>query len=564
MGKYLFKVSPKRYGVVLEEIRDGSEPQVRFYVMVAVSTMIASFGLITNSTAVIIGAMLVAPLMTPIFGIALALIRGNTVLFGRALQAEAVGVVAAILMGFVLGKLYPALVATPEMLARTEPQLFDLLVAVFSGFAGAYALLDEKISPALPGVAIATAIVPPLANTGLCYSTGAYVAGTGSFLLFFANFLSILLVASVTFWVFGMAGSIHDLSRKVIIKRFGLPVACFLFVAVFLTDALIEISRKYELNQTIDETLVEEMEKLPDINFVQKSFIEKDGAVYILADMNSSFIITPTQVSRMQNALEKKIGLPTEIIVRSNIAREISALGSDVRIKKRGIDGSFIAQATDPRIQKAKIADTVIRNYLSDYVGFDLAHVKVLDLHGRSTVVSTIFGVSTPGSVAIDEMENDLREKLQDNEVKLIVRFIETKLYDETGNIRLEFSGLSEMTKEQTVIVDKITDLIKKQFEVRPELQISGINRTLIDDMYYFLVDVKGLGMFSREQIDDMQNRIAKQTGAIVKLYVYFQSEMVVSTEGYQSYSTVSQQVFNKQKEDFKESAQEIIKAAKL
>ena len=191
-------VTPKRARIVRQEIADGSEPGIRFYILVVISTMIAGFGLAMNSTAVIIGAMLVAPLMTPIFGMALALIRSDANLLGQAARAEIAGVVAAILMGVVLGKLYPALEPTPEMLARTQPQLFDLLVAVFSGFAGAYALVDEKLSPALPGVAIATAIVPPLANSGLCLALGDVAAAVGSFLLFFANFLSILVVAAIT------------------------------------------------------------------------------------------------------------------------------------------------------------------------------------------------------------------------------------------------------------------------------------------------------------------------------------------------------------------------------
>ena len=176
------QVSPERAQVVIREISDGSEPGLRFYILVVVSTMIADFSLIMNSTAVIIGAMLVAPLMATIFGIALALIRGDARLLGRASQAEIAGVVAAIGMGFLLDAVYPSLEPTPEMISRTQPQLFDLMVAIFSGFAGVYALVDEKISPALPGVAMAITIVPPLANTGPCISVGAYAGAVGSFL----------------------------------------------------------------------------------------------------------------------------------------------------------------------------------------------------------------------------------------------------------------------------------------------------------------------------------------------------------------------------------------------
>jgi uncharacterized hydrophobic protein (TIGR00271 family) len=186
--RFSLSISKERFDIVNDEIAAGSEPALRFYILVAVSTGIACFGLISNSTAVIIGAMLVAPLMTPIFGISFALVREDAVLLGRAVRAEVVGVVVAVAMGFVLGLMMPGLEATPEMLSRTRPNLFDLFVAILAGFAGSYALIDEKISPALPGVAIATAIVPPLANSGLCFSLGAIEGGISSFLLFLPIF----------------------------------------------------------------------------------------------------------------------------------------------------------------------------------------------------------------------------------------------------------------------------------------------------------------------------------------------------------------------------------------
>ena len=166
--------------------------------------------------------------MTPIFGIALALIRGDATLLGRAVRAEIVGVLLTVALAACFGFLMPELEATQEMLSRTKPNLLDLLVAVFAGFAGAYAMVDEHISPALPGVAIATAIVPPLANSGLCIAMGAYYGALGSFLLFFANFLSILLVASTIFWASGMAREFGSITKKDVFRRFGLATFGFL------------------------------------------------------------------------------------------------------------------------------------------------------------------------------------------------------------------------------------------------------------------------------------------------------------------------------------------------
>lgn len=178
----MFKIqsSNKRKVGVYEDLREGSQPGSRFYFLVAVSTLIASFGLVMNSTAVIIGAMLVAPLMTPILGLGLGLARVEATFIRLALRAEVTGIVIAVGAGALFGLSLPYIETTPEMLSRTTPNLLDLLVAVFAGSAGAYALVDEKLSPALPGVAISTAIVPPLANCGLSLSLGAYQGAWGS------------------------------------------------------------------------------------------------------------------------------------------------------------------------------------------------------------------------------------------------------------------------------------------------------------------------------------------------------------------------------------------------
>ena len=113
----LFRINRERFEIVHADISDGSEPALRFYILVVVSTLIASFGLILNSTAVVIGAMLVAPLMTPIFGISLSLVRGDTSLFGRAIRAEIFGVIAAVTMSLVLGLTLGDFEPTNEMLS---------------------------------------------------------------------------------------------------------------------------------------------------------------------------------------------------------------------------------------------------------------------------------------------------------------------------------------------------------------------------------------------------------------------------------------------------------------
>ena len=193
------KVSDERIKQVTKLISDGSEPHMGYYALISAATVIASLGLVQNSGPVVIGAMLVSPLMMPIYGLSAGMIRGDTGLFFRGLKAEIGGVALAILFGMIFGALPLMTDLTPEIMARLEPNLLDLLVAVFAGLAGTWAVVDERISPVLPGVAISTAIIPPLAVCGICLSRGAFSGAQGAFLLFFANLLAILLVSALVF-----------------------------------------------------------------------------------------------------------------------------------------------------------------------------------------------------------------------------------------------------------------------------------------------------------------------------------------------------------------------------
>ncbi len=550
MGFRLLKISQERHDIVLSDIRNGSEPEMRFYIMVAVSTMIACFGLITNSTAVIIGAMLVAPLMTPIFGIGLALIRSDKELFGKALKAEIAGVAAAVAMGIILGLVSPTFQPTPEMLARTQPQLFDLLVAVFSGFAGAYALMDEKISPALPGVAIATAIVPPLANTGLCFSVGEYGAGVGSFLLFFANFLSILLVASAAFWIFGMGDDYTRMDRKVVVRRFGLPIICFLLVAAFLTKTLYDISRDQSLLTEIEETLQQEFSTYrgQGASLDRVRYHSEDDVVYVLADIHAPSTFSPTQVSGIERKLSENLEQNTKLIIRSMAVQEITALDSSVHLAAQQLDGSFVSEAPHPLVRQAKVADSIIRNELTKSIGYHLDHVKVFNINDTPTFLASIHGLSVPHPESIAEMETLLRKKLELPEIRLVISFIETNYYDSSGIVRLAFSGLEpNYPAEAKTVIEKGIAIIREELAAIQDLFISGENYNMIDDTLYVLVDTVGPAQPSPQDVARIEKKAVNTTGVPIKFHVHSQPATVITAAGHEPYRDVSRAGFLRQ-----------------
>jgi len=179
-----------------------------FIALLMLSTAIAGLGLALNSTAVVIGAMLVAPLMTPIIGASLALVQGNIPLLGTAFKAIILGFLTAMLIGVVIGLFDFNGMKAPlnsELTGRAiGPGIMDLLVGLFSGLAAAYCTGRTGLSGALPGVAIAAALVPPIATTGICLARGLWPEAGGAAALFGINVLTIIIGAALALLLTGV------------------------------------------------------------------------------------------------------------------------------------------------------------------------------------------------------------------------------------------------------------------------------------------------------------------------------------------------------------------------
>jgi uncharacterized hydrophobic protein (TIGR00271 family) len=191
LSTYIKPLSTKRRNDIIENISTSASPGFGYFFLVILSTTIATLGLINNSAAVIIGAMLVAPLMSPVLGIGLGSITGDTKLAQQSATALVRGAVLSILLSILLtlSNIYlpivPSLLEIPnEILSRTQPTSNDLIIALAGGLAASYALAQPHLSAALPGVAIATALLPPLSTIGIGIALGRWDIAGGATLLF--------------------------------------------------------------------------------------------------------------------------------------------------------------------------------------------------------------------------------------------------------------------------------------------------------------------------------------------------------------------------------------------
>lgn len=212
--RYIPQLSREQRIDLFEKVHASSQWNFDFIAMICLSTLIAALGLIDDSVPVVIGAMLVAPLMTPIIAIGLGLAQENQKLIRSSVKTVWMGFATAFCIGLLTGLVAFLFVADPvatkEMSSRNMPGFIDLMVALVSGIAAAYALGRPNLMSAIPGVAIAAALVPPLATSGLALAVGDFILAAGSTLLFLTNMVAIVLAGSVVFWLVGVRPVSND------------------------------------------------------------------------------------------------------------------------------------------------------------------------------------------------------------------------------------------------------------------------------------------------------------------------------------------------------------------
>lgn len=198
------------YPEVRVRIEANALPSKMYFIMNILSAIIASYGLVTNSAAVVIGAMLVAMMLGPITGIALAIIDHRMPLLRKSLITVIVGVSLVVLVGFIVGWLHKDQPLTAEILSRTQPTSMDLMIALAGGTAGAYAMVSPHLSVAVVGVAVATALVPPLAASGILFANGETQLGLGALLLALTNIIAIQFTNALVLWLLGFRRLVDD------------------------------------------------------------------------------------------------------------------------------------------------------------------------------------------------------------------------------------------------------------------------------------------------------------------------------------------------------------------
>lgn len=295
----------------------SADPSLNYYIMLFLSGVISTLGLLAGSTAAIIGAMIVAPLMGPITGMAFAITMGNRRLLKRSGLAVMTGALLTVGTAYLICSLVGLNTINSEIIQRTRPTLIDLAIGLAAGAAGAFATTRREVGDALPGVAIAVALVPPLSVIGIGIAFSNQSVFVGSTLLFLTNLAGIILSGGLIF-IWQDYGSIKRAKRgltasTIVIILLGVPLG------LSMRDLIVEErARSYVSMLVRRET---ETFKDTDVRQLRVNSNRDVLDVYleVAAPVDS---ISANQVNLVHQFLEEELGRPIDLDVSIFPVRE--------------------------------------------------------------------------------------------------------------------------------------------------------------------------------------------------------------------------------------------------
>lgn len=427
------RITPELRLEIEERITERAGPAPAFFVLMVLSTLIASYGLLSNSTATVIGAMLVAPLMGPILGLALSLATGRPDLFLRALRAEVLGILVCLGASALV-----ALLAGPgnidylqsEIANRTQPTLYDLAIGLAAGLAGAYATVNTRVGDSIGGVAIAVALVPPLSVCGLSLAGGLsgrddlWPAAGGSFILFLANFLTIELAAASLFLSVGL-GHVRELKRsRGLLRGLGVQLLLLMATLAFLATQLDGLLERRRLERLARSVAVAELAGMPGAS-LDSLFIRRQREVLrIEMVVRAPRETDAALVAHLQQELTRNLGREVELGVGTILSTYYTSEGRRYAAP---------SAAPDPeQVRRLAMRDS-LRRALEDFPSAELDSFRLLDERHALVTVRSSYEFDAP---LVEELENSARRAHGDGPFpSLTVRTLLSRDYDAAGEV---------------------------------------------------------------------------------------------------------------------------------
>ncbi len=426
----------------VKSIREGVEMKGATIWILIAAILLASLGLNVNSTAVIIGAMLISPLMGPIMGVGLAIGLGDFDLMKRSFKSYLIVTLFSVVTATLFFLISPSVSeGQSELLARTSPTIYDVFIALFGGAAGFIALSTTKKGSVIPGVAIATALMPPLCTAGFGLATGNLIYFLGAFYLYFINsvFICVATYLGTRFMRFSRLKYVDKEREKKVRKYIVWVVVLTMIPAVFLTYGI--------LNDTIYEgsvnRFVNEQLSFDNAQVVDKKVEKRDGTKELRVVLVGKEVADSTIFMAQRRMADYNLG-DTKLVVLQGVSGQQAATMDITSVRAQVLEDFY--KNGEVKLQQQAVLIDSIQGLLNGYLTYDeLARTLMPEMKVLYPQVSR-FSLSKTLEMSIDSARVDtvtfaiihLNKRIDDREKSKMVEWLKARTNSKELRLLLE------------------------------------------------------------------------------------------------------------------------------
>jgi len=450
-------ISNKKREDVYRYIKIESPGGKTYFLLVTLAAIVATLGLLTNSSSVIIGAMLISPIMSPIIAMSFSITLGDSKIFSVAIKEIIFGILLAITVSVFITLFLPSRTLTTEILSRTKPTIIDLIIALASGAAGAYTMCNKKESSVVPGVAIATALMPPLCVVGTGLAQSDYTVAVGGFILFLTNLIAINLASALVFKAFGFTTKdeiykINDETSTVKThkRRLFISIMAFVIILIPLSFFMYSTIVEEKNRKLIDDSLNESTRSFDGVDLINYTYKYENNKYLISAVVRSINKLDGSNIKFMENNLEKQLGKPTEIKMKVLLAQEIDAL-TEVASEKSD-ESSETNTDTKEEVLSNLNADKTIEYTIKDKLNMEKAKLVDFKFEYSSSSAKYIINIIAEGP---DELSNDIKTLIESQLENDFNRKV-------IANIQFKLENSSISNDNDSLTIDQEMDIYKQ------------------------------------------------------------------------------------------------------
>lgn len=511
------KIRGINHQTVIADLAQRTELSGSYLSSLTLANLIALLGLLTNSVAVVIGAMLISPLMGPIFSLGLAFTMGDLALSRRALRNIAFSILLTVSVAALFTLLSPLKEPTHEILARTRPNVYDLLIAVLAGTAGALAICTRtNYLFTTTGVAVATAVIPPLSVVGYGVGTWQPAIAAGGFLLFFTNLVAIVISSDIVFYLYRFRGTMASESAYPARRRFQILGVVLAVISIPLVVTLVTDIRKVNLTRRVEGVLREHFNVRRQSRLTAVTIGSDDGKLTVTASVNTVKYVDNGTRAKVEEKLNKRLGQHAileleQVIVRSGAVEPPSPLRPVMPVAAP--QPETLKALREKSLERLGEGCREVETYVAPYRLADCG-ITFSEKDHPISVLLTMVRDDSPGARELGWLRTVLERKLAE---PLELR-VETKpLLPPLG-----FTQQDELDGESRTALETLRQLLARLSDYRLAVEAPAVDRR---DRPRLKRRLARLNDFLVRELDIPADRIAVTTGSGTQIRVRVKSE---------------------------------------